>query len=114
MKGKLTALDRDGDGYLDAEECGQRFNVPTDRLRREDLADTFMAFDTDGDGRLLRAEVPQRWWGIFERADSNRDGILTREEIIEHASLQPYEAAPDAEFMRRAGIAFGMPITNCT
>jgi hypothetical protein len=52
-----------------------------------------MAFDRNGDGRLDREEVPARFQGLFERADTNKDGALTREELKQSASTSMDEAA---------------------
>ena len=51
----------------------------------DELADTLMAFDRNKDGRLERAEVPERFQGLFDRADGNQDGLLTREELKQTA-----------------------------
>jgi len=99
----LLTLDRNHDGALSADELAP---VPgrggrrgpgaagregrggrTERDREEDgsapeeLADTLMAFDRNADGKLERTEVPERFQGLFDRADGNRDGVLTREEL---------------------------------
>lgn len=53
-----------------------------------DLVKTLMAFDKDGDGKLSKSEVPERMQGMFDRADTNRDGMLTPEEIRKYAEAQ--------------------------
>jgi hypothetical protein len=58
----------------------------------DDLVNTLMSFDRNGDGKLDRSEVPERMQGIFERGDTNRDGVLTLEEIRKLAKTQ---ALPD-------------------
>ena len=57
----------------------------------EDTVKTFMAFDANGDGKLSRSELPERFQGIFDRGDENKDGFLTPEEIRKVATAQ---AAP--------------------
>ena len=47
----------------------------------DDLVKTMMSFDRNGDGKLDRSEVPERMQGLFDRADTNKDGFLTPEEI---------------------------------
>src|SRR5271165_7337743 len=47
----------------------------------EETVKTLMAFDANGDGKLQKDEVPERMQGIFERGDTNHDGVLTVEEI---------------------------------
>lgn len=54
----------------------------------DDLVKTMMGFDRNGDGRLDRSEVPERMQGMFDRADANRDGYLTPEEIRTLARAQ--------------------------
>ena len=59
----------------------------------DELTDTLMAFDRNSDGRPRRAEVPERFQGLFDRADANRDGALTREELKQSAAANA--APPD-------------------
>jgi hypothetical protein len=47
----------------------------------DELVKTLMSFDRNGDGKLERSEVPERMQGLFDRADTNKDGFLTPEEI---------------------------------
>ncbi len=56
-----------------------------------ELVDTMMRFDRNGDGKLDRSEVPDRMQGMFDHADSNKDGFLTPEEIrtLARAQAQP-------------------------
>lgn len=53
-----------------------------------DLVESMMHFDRNGDGKLDRSEVPERMQGLFDRADSNKDGLLTPEEIRTLAKAQ--------------------------
>ena len=41
-----------------------------------------MMFDANQNGQLEKSEVPERLQGLFERGDTNKDGILTKAEII--------------------------------
>jgi Ca2+-binding EF-hand superfamily protein len=45
-----------------------------------------MAFDGNNDGRLDRGEVPERFQGLFDRSDANKDGALTRDELKQSAT----------------------------
>ena len=44
--------------------------------------ETFEAWDRDGDGRLVREEVPERLRGNFERVDLDRDGFIDLDEHL--------------------------------
>lgn len=45
---------------------------------------TFDRIDTDGDGKVTRAQTPARFHEAFEQLDANHDGTLTREEVETH------------------------------
>jgi Ca2+-binding EF-hand superfamily protein len=59
----------------------------------DDPTDTLMAFDRNGDGKLDRAELPDRFQGLFDRADANKDGTLTRDELQQSANASVQEGA---------------------
>jgi Ca2+-binding EF-hand superfamily protein len=102
----LKTLDTNGDGRLAADELrpafgpgGPREGGPGRRGRGDDegrggasaaspdeLTDTLMTFDRNGDARLERGEVPERFQGLFDRADGNKDGLLTRDELKQSAA----------------------------
>jgi Ca2+-binding EF-hand superfamily protein len=87
----LKSLDRNGDGKLTEDEVrpqmgrrgGGRGDEPgeTPAPTADDMVKTLMAFDKNGDGQLTRDELPERMQGLFDRADTNKDGVLTVEEI---------------------------------
>jgi Ca2+-binding EF-hand superfamily protein len=102
----LTALDKNGDGSLSPDELPAfgRGDGPQGRRGRggrdgglgetaptsaDDLAATLMAFDRNDDGTLTQAEVPERFQGLFDRADANKDGVLTLDELKQSAAAQP-------------------------
>jgi Ca2+-binding EF-hand superfamily protein len=58
-----------------------------------------MAFDANGDGKLSRSELPERFQGLFTRGDTNGDGFLTPDEIRKMAAAQ----APPPESVRPGG-----------
>ncbi|MEO8483310.1 MAG: hypothetical protein ABI634_13945 [Acidobacteriota bacterium] len=132
----LKALDKNGDGALTPDELpafgrggrgdesrgrGGRGDEPgeTQPTSADDLATTLMAFDRNNDGKLTRAEVPERFQGLFDRADSNKDGQLTPEELKQSAASQPPssqrggrdegEGGPRGREGRRGGGPFGGP-----
>ena len=106
----LRTLDRNGDGQLTSDEVAPAFGREGRRGRGDDgergggaagaapddLAGALMAFDRNGDGKLVRGELPERFQGLLERADANRDGALTEEELKQSAN-----AATTAEGGRR-------------
>lgn len=88
----LRKLDKNADGKLTEDELRPNF----DRERRggaasngnEELVNTLMSFDENKDGKLSKQEVPERMQGIFARADTNHDNVLTREELTQSAASQ--------------------------
>ena len=59
----------------------------------QDLVARMMAFDNDKDGKLAKAEVTDgRLQRLFDRADADRDGTVTREELT---ALEAREQATD-------------------
>lgn len=125
----LAALDRNGDGRLEATELmgggrggrgrggrgerggdggegggrGRDEGGAAPAVNADELIATLMTFDANGDKQLTRAELPERMQPIFDRADSNKDGKLTVDEI--RASAAP--AAPAAGGRGRGGAGGG-------
>ncbi len=97
----LAKLDKNSDGQITTDEVrppmmegrgrggrgGQEEGTPPDVV--EETVKTFMAFDANGDGKLSKSELPERFQGIFDRGDENKDGFLTPEEIRKMATAQP-------------------------
>ncbi len=52
----------------------------------DELAATLMGFDKDNDGKLTRAELPERLQGLFDRADADKDNALTADELKKSAT----------------------------
>jgi Ca2+-binding EF-hand superfamily protein len=113
----LRTLDTNHDGQLAADELfagmgrggpggrgregfegrggrGGREGGGTSSASADELTDTLMAFDKNEDGKLVRAEVPERFQGLFDRVDTNKDGSLTREEIKTSAAAQAQPQGP--------------------
>ncbi|MGC4053174.1 MAG: EF-hand domain-containing protein [Paludibaculum sp.] len=104
----LKGLDKNSDGQLTQEELRPAFGRggpegrgggpgETQAPSADELVKTLMAFDKDGDGKLSKAELPERMQGLFERSDADKDGYLTVEELKKTAS------APRAEQGGRRG-----------
>ena len=65
-----------------------------------------MSFDKNGDGKLTRAEVPERMQGLFDRADADKDGALSADELKQSAAAQSRPSRRDGwrgRQSRRAG-----------
>jgi Ca2+-binding EF-hand superfamily protein len=75
----------------------------TPAMTPDELADTLMAFDKNGDGKLVKAEVPERFQGLFDRADGNQDGVLTKDELKQSATVSIQEAPRGGERGGRGG-----------
>ena len=53
------------------------------------LADaTLRCWGKNGDGQLSKDEVPERLHGMFERGDTNKDGVLGKDELRKLAEAQ--------------------------
>lgn len=99
----LRHLDYNEDGKLSAEECtdnSEHGPTPGEMIK------TLMAYDHNGDGKLQREELPERMRGLFDRGDTNHDGLLTVDEIRALArggqqAAPPPEADPNAVFRKR-------------
>lgn len=92
----LQALDRNGDGRLTSDEVRPQMGGRGGRGRgegpgesagpdAEELVKTLMAFDKNSDGQLAKDEVPERVQSLFERADADKNGALSAEEIRKSA-----------------------------
>jgi Ca2+-binding EF-hand superfamily protein len=65
----------------------------------EETVSMLMTFDENGDGKLSRSELPERFQGIFDRADENKDGFLTPDEIRKTLAAQ----SPPPDSPRQGG-----------
>jgi hypothetical protein len=69
-------LDANKDGVLSREELGQAVQQ---RIRQR-ADDRWKRLDKDGNGSISREEWPRNP-EAFDRLDTNKDGLLTREEL---------------------------------
>ena len=106
---QIRKLDKNGDGKLTRDEAGIRMDqlpgrggrgegrggrgegrgrdggeveIPAPPPSADDMTASLMIFDANHNGQLEKSEVPERLQGLFERGDTNKDGILTKEEIV--------------------------------
>lgn len=73
--GQFDRLDRDDDGVLSESD------MPRFAKIREAIEARIGAFDTNGDGRITRAEFTDGPTIAFDRADTNSDGLVTTAEL---------------------------------
>jgi Ca2+-binding EF-hand superfamily protein len=105
----LKVLDVDHDGKITAYECGLKGGLDTLGPSPEELVAALMAFDRNRDGRLERAEVPERMQGLFDRADTAKKGVLTPDQIrkvAEEDNEKRADPEPYPGYAKRARVAY--------
>ena len=76
-------VDTNHDGQVTAEEL-QAFHQKMQAARQQKAAERFKKLDTDGDGRISRAEAQAgapRLAAHFDEIDTNKDGFITPDEL---------------------------------
>lgn len=76
---RFLALDRDHDGFLTPADAPPRLAAFV-AGRSGAFEAALRRFDTDHDGRVSEAEFVNASMTLFDEADANHDGVLTREE----------------------------------
>lgn len=114
----LLTLDKNGDGKLTRDEVagvmpargrgrseggrgGEPPQIPAPGPTADELLAALLTYDKNKDGKLHKAEVPERQVGIFARGDSNNDGVLDGAELRKVTADQA--AAPVAPARGRGG-----------
>jgi Ca2+-binding EF-hand superfamily protein len=77
----LATLDKDGDGNIKPDEMHMRQQTPQERV--DHMLDEW---DTNRDGKISKAEAPDRMQQQFESIDTNGDGLLDKEELLKNFS----------------------------
>lgn len=73
-----------------AQRDGSGRNASTRKAGSDGLESRLMPFDANKDGKLTRAEVTdERLQRLFDRADSDRDGVVTSQELTALAAREP-------------------------
>lgn len=80
----LKFLDKDGDGELSSTELRPKQMTPVDRAKH--MLDEW---DTNKDGKISKAEAPDRMQQQFENLDTNHDGFLTEDELVVYFTNLP-------------------------
>ena len=83
----------------DAGGGERNFEVPIPGPTADELLAALLTFDKNKDGKLTKAEVPERQQGIFERGDTDKNGVLDPAELKKLTADQA--AAPPAPPIQR-------------
>lgn len=92
----LLTLDKDGDGKLSAEEI-RPVMQPRGESPHQVAERTFEAFDKNKDKKITADELPERMKAMIERADADKDGSVTEEELEKMIDKETPPPAPAGE-----------------
>lgn len=98
----------DGRGTDGNARTKARAKSRTRNASADSVVARMMTFDKNGDGQLTRDEVSdERLHRLFDRADANHDGTVTRQELTALASREP--AGNRGGFGGPGGLGMGRP-----
>ena len=113
---RLRTLDKNGDGTLTRDEAGITFDGRGRGLGRggddvppipgptaDDLLAMLLNYDKNGDGQLEKSEVPERLQGMFDRGDTDKNGVLDAAELQKLAAAQAASSAGESPDRRGGG-----------
>ncbi|MDE1163756.1 MAG: EF-hand domain-containing protein [Acidobacteriaceae bacterium] len=80
----LLALDKNGDGEITPDEMKPRQMTSEERAKH-----MLEEWDTNQDGKLSKAEMPERMQAQFEKIDTNSDGFADLEELKVYFASMP-------------------------
>jgi Ca2+-binding EF-hand superfamily protein len=75
----FARLDRNGDGYIDKDDMSGR--LVGRQKAQERLAELVAWLDRDGDGRISKTEFVDGSTPLFDRADTDHNGELSKDEV---------------------------------
>jgi len=75
----FARLDRNGDGYIDKSDMSGRLGGR--QQAQEKLAELVAQLDKNGDGRISKAEFVEGSTPLFDLADTDHNGELSKEEV---------------------------------
>jgi EF-hand domain pair/EF hand len=75
----FARLDRNGDGYIDEDDMSGR--LAGRQKAQERLAELVSQLDSDRDGRVSKTEFIDGPTPLFDRADTDHNGELSKDEV---------------------------------
>jgi hypothetical protein len=75
VKSQFDRMDRNKDGVIDAKDFAEMPAEMADRMK-----DRVMRADANGDGKVTMEEYAASAGRMFDRFDTNHDGVITKDE----------------------------------